>query len=138
MSKNFDPMKELGNIREQVNRVLEDTFNTHGSFAVDMYDDGDAIKIVTNPLPGLQVDTLDIAITDGQLTVSGVTENPLEGYNFIRQERKFGEFSRTIPLPGTVDADGAKAQFKHHVLTITIPKVAASRPHVVKIEPIEE
>ncbi|KAF9277828.1 hypothetical protein BGZ88_000952 [Linnemannia elongata] len=42
--------------------------------------------------------------------------------NMRYQERRFGAFRRTIPLPGHVDRDNIDANFKGGVLSLFLPK----------------
>lgn len=142
MSTNrFDPVKELGNIRDQVSRVLEDTFSTGGgAFPVDIYETTDSLVIVSAPLLGLLPDSLDISIKDGvTLTVEGETAAPsdLADVNYLRRERKFGRFSRTISLSVRVIPEEAKASYKENTVKITLPKAERTSPKVVKVTPVE-
>ncbi len=142
MSTNrFDPVKELGNIRDQVSRVLEDTFSSGNSaFPVDIYETTDSLVIVSAPVLGLLVESLDISIKDGiTLTVEGETAPPadLADVNYLRRERKFGRFTRTISLPARVIPEDAKANYKENVIKITLPKAERTTPKVVKVTPVE-
>ncbi len=134
----FDPMKELANLRDQVNKVIGDTIGSSSSLPVDIYETDDSVVIVTAPLLGLKTDTLDISITEGHLTLSGETANPLEVADgqYIRRERKFGAFSRSVPISGVVDPEKARAEYKNHVLTIYLPKLEGSGPKVIKVKPV--
>lgn len=133
--------EQISNIRDQVTKTLEETFSTGSNIMVwDIYETNESIVVVTNPILGLDTASLDISIT-GQhhLTVSGESHMPADmtDHSYIRRERKFGKFSRSISLPVAVLAEEAKASFKNHVLTITIPKEKPSGPKVVKVTPVE-
>ncbi|MCL4876118.1 MAG: Hsp20/alpha crystallin family protein [Anaerolineae bacterium] len=134
----FDPMKELANLRDQVNKVIGDTIGSSSFLPVDIYETEDSVVIVTAPLLGLKTETLDIAITEGHLTISGETANPLEvdDRQYLRRERKFGPFSRSVPVSGVVDPEKARAEFKNQVLTIYLPKLEISGPKVIKVKPV--
>jgi HSP20 family protein len=59
-------------------------------------------------------------------------EDRKEGYHRI--ERAFGSFSRSLPLPEGIDAEGIEASYKNGVLEVRVPKPssasrAASRRH---------
>ncbi|MHB8901390.1 MAG: Hsp20/alpha crystallin family protein, partial [Thermoguttaceae bacterium] len=51
-----------------------------------------------------------------------------------RRERAFGDFARVVTLPSPVDADKVGATLKHGVLTITLPKVAETRPRRIEVK----
>jgi HSP20 family protein len=57
-------------------------------------------------------------------------EEKEEGY--IRRERSYRRFYRSIPLPAEVDKDKVDATFKNGVLRIEMPKIAGEE--VKKIE----
>ncbi|KAG0069924.1 hypothetical protein BGZ89_001819 [Linnemannia elongata] len=44
------------------------------------------------------------------------------GRDNMRQERRFGAFMRTFPLPGHVDRDNIDTNFKDGVLSLFLPK----------------
>lgn len=134
--------EEFSNIRDQVNKVLEDTFSGGSSgLPLDIYETETSVVVVSGPIIGLKTDLLEISITEGhQLSIEGETAAP-EGQppdsSFIRRERKFGPFARTVSIPVAVLAEETKASYKNHILTITLPKVEQSGPKVVKVTNIE-
>jgi HSP20 family protein len=93
---------------------------------VNVEERDDEIEI-TAELPGMEAEDVDLTLTDDALTISGEKreEKEEERGNYHYMERSYGSFRRSIPLPGTVDADEVDATFKNGVLTITMPKVAA-------------
>ncbi|HEU5422383.1 MAG TPA: Hsp20/alpha crystallin family protein [Nitrolancea sp.] len=53
---------------------------------------------------------------------------------WLVRERRFGRFQRTVTLPTPVQADQAKANFEHGVLTITLPKSQEARARSIPIQ----
>ena len=49
------------------------------------------------------------------------------------RERRFGAFERTVSLPSMVDPEGATADFKDGVLTITMPKADIAKPRSIPV-----
>ncbi|MBA2629519.1 MAG: Hsp20/alpha crystallin family protein [Thermoleophilaceae bacterium] len=86
-------------------------------------------------LPGLAEDDVAIEVQDGTLTLTGERsgEDVGEGGGWVRIERAYGGFSRSLTLPDGVDADGIVADFDRGVLTIQIPKPAERKPRRVEI-----
>ncbi|HLA44814.1 MAG TPA: Hsp20/alpha crystallin family protein [Aggregatilineales bacterium] len=128
------------NLRDQVNKVFEDTFQSGTSLPVDIHATNDSVLVVTGALLNLDTSSLDISITDGsELTISGETLAPdvIPESQFLQKERKFGTFSRTVSIPVSVIAEDAKASYKNCVLTITIPRAEGTGPKVVKVKPVE-
>lgn len=136
----FIPLKEeLSSLREQVGRILEDTFASGTSLQVDVYQTEDQVIVVTGGLIGLNTSSLDISIVGGnQITIEGETQAPADipTEAYLKRERRFGKFSRSLTLPVDVVAEQAKASYKHNVLSISIPKVH-TQPKVVKVSPVE-
>jgi HSP20 family protein len=91
---------------------------------------------VTAEIPGVSKDDLEINVTGDTLTLSGVrSQDDLpEGARYHRQERRFGEFSRSIQLPYTVDVNKVKAVFKNGVLSVDLPRVEAEKPKKIAVK----
>jgi HSP20 family protein len=84
--------------------------------------------IVTMEIPGLDADDLDVQLTPQGLVVRGEKreekESKRDGYALV--ERRYGSFVRSVPLPPGLDHERAQARVQRGVLTVTIPKAAAS------------
>jgi HSP20 family protein len=91
---------------------------------------------VTAEIPGVSKDDLEINVTGDTLTLSGVRgqDDLPEGARYHRQERRFGEFSRSIQLPYTVDVNKVKAVFKNGVLSVDLPRVEAEKPKKIAVK----
>lgn len=87
-------------------------------------------------LPGLSLEELEIYVdVDNQLTLKGQRKSPdFENGKWHRQERKFGEFTRTLQLPQEADPDQVTAKYQLGVLHITLPKKAEVKPRRVEIK----
>lgn len=91
-------------------------------------------------LPGMQKNDVLVEVTDGHLVLSGERkkETKEEKDNVYREEREYGSFCRTIPLPKGVKAEGVKASFANGVLEVTVPLPAASTEANGRKIPIED
>ena len=103
--------------------------------AFDVAETANAI-VVKAELPGMDVKDIDIALTDGLLTIRGERklekEDKKEDYHRI--ERQFGSFSRSLNLGTRVKADGIEAAYKDGILTVTLPKVEESKPKKIDVK----
>ena len=94
-------------------------------------------KLVTRvDLPGVKREDVNVEMTDGMLTLSGERNKDTkeEKDNYFREEREYGSFCRTVPLPKGVKADDVKATFTNGVLEVTVPLPrAAVEPAAKKI-----
>jgi HSP20 family protein len=87
-------------------------------------------------LPGIAPKDLDISVSRDAVSISGESrfEHQTEEKGLIRSEFRYGKFQRVIPLPAKVQNDQAKAEFKDGVLTLTLPRLQAVKPQVVKVQ----
>jgi HSP20 family protein len=82
--------------------------------------------IVRLEVPGIHKENLDVNLTGTLLTVQGRREliNEAAGETYLRREREFGKFTRTVRLPVPVVEKEVKAAYEDGVLEIHLPKVA--------------
>ena len=94
-------------------------------------------KLVTRvDLPGMTKDNVNVEVADGMLTLSGERkkETKEEKDNYFREEREYGSFCRSVPLPKGVKSEDVKATFVNGVLEVTVPLPApATGPQAKKI-----
>jgi HSP20 family protein len=102
---------------------------------VDIVEDKKAYKLSAE-LPGLELDNINLDLSDGILTLSGEKktekEEDKEG-NYHMMERSYGYFKRSFSLPPSVEEDKIQAEFKKGVLSITMPKSAKAQQHQRRI-----
>jgi HSP20 family protein len=139
-----DPREAFENMSQRMNSMMQHAF-TFGSPlfqnmpqstgfdftpAVDLEETKEAY-IVRSDLPGLEKDKIDLTVRENILTIEGAreitneTQNPQNGY--YAQERSYGSFARSVPLPGPVDDSKIAAEYKNGVLTITLPKAPGQK-----------
>jgi len=92
--------------------------------------------VIKAEVPGVSSEDLDITVKDNILTISGETktEEEIEEENYVRRERRYGSFSRSVALPAEAEGDKAEAEFEDGVLTVTIPVAEVPQPESIKIE----
>jgi HSP20 family protein len=102
---------------------------------VDIFEEHDTIRLVVE-LPGVKPEDVKIAVEGNILTIKGVKEQVAEekAEKIYRYERNYGAFERTFTLPATVKPEKIKATYENGVLTLTLPKVEAAKPHLIKVE----
>ncbi|HET9739014.1 MAG TPA: Hsp20/alpha crystallin family protein [Solirubrobacteraceae bacterium] len=135
----WEPFAELAEMRSRFDRLLSDVADGRDREwmpAIDMIrDNGDLV--VRAEVPGIKPEEIEIEAEGGVLTISGKHEETSEekGKEFVRRERRYGAFTRSMPLPEGVDPKKIKATTSDGVLELTIPlpKEAAAEP--VKITP---
>jgi HSP20 family protein len=90
---------------------------------------------MTVELPGMEEKNVEIAVSDGILTVRGKkeAERKEEKENYHLTEREYGSFERSMRLPPSVDQERIAASFDKGVLTIEMPKSVAAQKAAKKI-----
>ena len=90
---------------------------------LNMWEDDNNLYVEAE-LPELELTDLEIFVDgDNQLSIKGERKQPeRENGTWHRLERGHGGFSRVGVLPQYVDSDKVTAEFRHGVLTITLPK----------------
>lgn len=87
-------------------------------------------------LPGLSKNDIQINCHDNVLTIEGERkhETKEEQKGYLRSERYFGSFKRSIMLPASIVDEKIKATFKEGVLKINVPKAEKSKRKTVAID----
>jgi HSP20 family protein len=79
--------------------------------------------VVRAELPGLSKEDIKVEVMDDVLTIAGERreerEETREGYR--HSERRYGRFSRSVPLPEGVSPEDVRCTFQNGVLEITMP-----------------
>jgi HSP20 family protein len=103
--------------------------------AIDvMRDDGNLV--VRADIPGIKPEEVKIEVGDDILTVSGEHEESKEenDKHYVRRERRYGSFSRSMSLPAGVDAKKIKAKTHDGVVEMTIPLPKEGKKETVTIK----
>ncbi|MGI6113274.1 MAG: Hsp20/alpha crystallin family protein [Mahellales bacterium] len=132
----WNPFREME--REMTNFFDRSPFNFFGmgSFPkVDVYQTENDI-IVKAEMPGVSKEDLNVYVEDNLLRLSGRTRRHEEfkDEHVYRTERRYGSFSRTIPLPAEVKSEQVKANYNDGILSITLPKVEPSKARGKRID----
>jgi HSP20 family protein len=136
------PEDPLLTFEQEMNRLFDDFFQDTGlapssalnegwdlfSPRVDVVETDKEIKVIVE-LPGLEREEIDVGLSQNVLTISGEKRQEKEekGHSYLRAERSYGSFKRSIPLPCQVDAGKTDALFRKGVLTITLPKLVKEK-----------
>jgi len=135
----WDPFKEMQRMRQRMDKMFQHGLNRFNSspqfksfFDSDLgfspnldIQETDNDYLVHLDLPGMDKPSIDVKLEDLILTISGIRDEKKEDKKddkFFRQERSYGQFSRSVTLPGPVDPSGLKAEYKNGVLSVIIPK----------------
>lgn len=79
---------------------------------------------ISAEVPGMSERDVELFVDDGVLTIRGERRSERSHKDRGYSERFYGRFERRIALPPGVDENGAKADFRDGLLTVTLPKSA--------------
>ncbi len=137
-----EPWRDMERMFERLFTLSPDLVNSNTtdvfSPLLDVHETEKEFQI-TVEVPGMDESNLDISIGSDMLTISGEKKETKEDKDdnvkgFYRVERRYGSFSRSIPLPANcVETDKAEASYKNGVLTIKLPKTFGYKDNVKKI-----
>jgi len=96
----------------------------------------DSALVLKGSLAGVRPEDVEVTLNGDVLTIKGESKQEAdtkrEGY--LYRERRYGSFSRSLTLPGGLQADKAEASFEDGVLTLSIPKTEEAKPKQVKVK----
>ena len=98
---------------------------------VDIFETDEGLTVVAD-VPGLDERSLEISVDQGILTIEG--KAGFGSGELLWREYAMDGYWRQFQLPDTFDAGKAKAEVKHGVLTLHLPKAEAAKPRKIAIE----
>lgn len=140
----WEPTREISSLQGEMNRLFSSFFDGPTDTAngvprrwipaMDLHEEGD-VYVLRADLPGLDEADVNIEVEDRVLTISGerrsTRQDNREGY--VRVERAYGSFARSLTLPEGVDPEAIDASFDKGVLELRIPKPEERKPRKVAI-----
>jgi HSP20 family protein len=139
----WDPFRNMVSLRDVMDQMMDDRFFrspipfgpwSEGSLAVDMYETDDAV-IVKTAIPGVKADQIDVSIVGDTLTIKAEIkeEEEVKREDYLRRERRYGSYCRSVTLPGGLEADKADADYTNGILTLSLPKAEEVKPKSIKV-----
>ena len=137
----FEPFRESARLQDEMSHLWDerDLYRSGESVgwtpACDMYEDEDGVTLSFD-LAGVEAKEVDVRFENGVLTIRGERrlEHPDARGNYHRIELSYGTFTRSFALPGTVDAERARAEAKNGVLVVSLPKRAEAKPRSIEVK----
>lgn len=120
------PFEDFAELHTRLDRLFEDLVagGKRGEWtpAIDVIRDKDKLAVRVD-MPGIKPEDIKVELENDVLTISGEHEESKEEKEeqFVRRERRYGSFMRSIALPAGVDADSLTATVKDGVLEVTVP-----------------
>jgi HSP20 family protein len=135
----WEPFAECGDLRSRFDRVFDELLDGRSrewTPAIDVVRAKDSL-VLRADVPGIKPEEVKIEVKDDILTVSGEHEESTEekDKHFMRRERRYGSFSRSMALPAGIDAAKIKAKTKDGVVEVTIPLPKETKKETITITP---
>jgi len=146
MSQQWNPLQDLIQLQDRMNRLFEDATqrraqnesNSRDEFeradwtpAADIYET-ESGYIIAIDLPGVDRKGVEIDIDDSRLVIKG--SRVLEDSMKQRTERPVGKFLRSFTVPASVDQSQIGAEYKDGVLQVRLPKRKEQKTKKVEIK----
>jgi HSP20 family protein len=145
MTTRWDPLRNLIFLQERMNELFDESLGANQrrgqhlvpstwTPAVDIYENSGEIVLKAD-LPGLVQEEIEVNLEEHHLTIRGERKPEAESDReaFHRVERPTGPFSRAFNLPPIVEEGGIRADYRHGVLTVTLPKRSETKAKPVSI-----
>ncbi len=93
--------------------------------------------VVKAEMPGMKKDDIEVSLENGVLTITAETKSETEekeGDRIIRQERRYGQYLRSLRLGKEIDEKKVKASYKDGILELVLPKAEEVKPKKIAVD----
>lgn len=140
----WDPWRDLAAFERQLDQMMGRLGGGAGTGnqeqrawtpSLDVHQEGDTMVICAE-VAGIDPDQVDISVEDDVLTISGSREdhNEVEEGQWIRRERHWGQFRRSVSLPPGVDPEQIQASARNGLIEVRVPRPAQVGAHRVPLQ----
>ncbi len=132
----YDIFDDIFNLKETVNSFFnENTGRWRGREFPNMeiYEGKDELEIRAL-VPGVKAGDLNINLVDNNLIIEGEKKNDYADNPYIRRERQFGAFKKSVKLPYRVDPNNISADLTNGILHIRLQKSEEAKPKKIEIK----
>jgi len=132
-------LNELHGDFESIGKDIESYVNAADApLSVDIQEE-DAAFLLKVDVPGMSREDIKVKVTDERLLVitaerKAETSDEDDKTGFVRKERRFGKFSRSLRVPNSVNISGITAEVKDGVMTVALPKNPEEQPKEQQIQ----
>jgi HSP20 family protein len=131
----------INRMRDEFDRLLDRMANDFSGVAgfdgwgwgLEVEDQDNAI-VVRAEAPGFDAGDFDLRVDDGQLNLHVAKKAETKTAKGELQEYSEEECFESVTLPAGIDKDKVKAEYQNGVLTVTLPKTAASKAKRIAVK----
>jgi HSP20 family protein len=116
--------------------LFEESRTGAHALALDVHEDANGYTI-SSELPGVKAENIKVHVDGDFVVIEGEIPEQVVQKDDARplvKERRYGQYSRRIRLPQSVDFDKAEARYEDGVLTLTLPKAAEAQPKSIQVK----
>ncbi len=129
----WDPFEELRRMEQRISRMFGPDASAGREMTevtnIDVVERGNEV-IVTADMPGVDKNDIKIDVRDSdvlEISAQKRFEKEEKEKGYVRHERSYNRYYRSIKLPAPVDKTKAKAVYNNGVLEITLPMTEKAR-----------
>ena len=133
----FDALLRLQRALEErsTSEWLQNATTSRGPFPpINVFQKGEDLLAVIE-LAGIEKSELTIETKENSIRISGKKDARYDDAASVhRRERLFGDFDRTLSVPGGIDPEGITAEYQNGVLSIFLPRAQSAKARTIKIK----
>jgi HSP20 family protein len=137
----WSPWREMNRLRREVDHLINydgwPTSRGPAAFpAVNAWENEQGL-VLTAEIPGIDPSKLDVSLEKDILTISGErlgVASAATEENYVRRERWFEPFKRTVELPFDLNPDKCDASYERGVLTVRLERAPELQPKKLTIK----
>ncbi len=139
----YDPVGRIFSLRDDFDDIVNDFFSGFSNIGaarsvyplLDIREDKDKYTIGIE-IPGVEKKDLKISVKKENLVIQGEKkeEKKKQEESYLRVERSYGKFMRSISLPTEVEQSKITAKYNNGVLKIVLPKTKKGKVREVEVK----
>jgi HSP20 family protein len=132
----YDIFDDILNLRETVNTFFSEKGGRWRSYEypnLEIFEGEDELEVRVL-VPGVKSEDMDIHLADNSLVIEGEKKNDYGDNPYLRREREFGKFKKSVKLPYRVNPDTISAEMKDGILHIRLQKSEEAKPKKIEIK----
>lgn len=131
----WTPLRGLRNAAPLRGRVARPTVSRSEWLPATDIIDTESDYVLKMEVPGFRKNDMLIEFKDSILSVKGEKqEGNADDVEFIRGERRHGNFSRSFRFPGDVDGKKINAKLKDGILELRVAKPEEKKPNRIELK----
>jgi len=131
----YNDFDEALRLRDIVNDFFTNSqYRTRGTDFpyVEIYEGKEGLD-VRAIIPGVKSEDLTLNLIDNSLIIEVEKKADYEDKPYIRKERQFGDFKKSVKLPYRVDSKKISAELKDGILIVKLTKSEDAKPKKISV-----